>query len=183
MAATPKVLLTGRPGIGKTTLIRRFLASVQVQAGGFYTEEIRRGGERLGFSLNLLSGPRYVLASVEIAGRWHVGKYGVDVRTFESATVPEIESAIAQNRLVVVDEIGKMELFSERFQEAVRRALDSPAAVLGTILSRPHPFADGIRRRRDVTILEVTPANRDRLPLELPRLFGLQVMNRNASQV
>jgi nucleoside-triphosphatase len=183
MAATPKVLLTGRPGIGKTTLIRRFLASVRVQAGGFYTEEIRRGGQRLGFSLNLLSGRRCVLASVEIAGRWRVGKYGVDVRTFESAAVPEIEDAISQNRLIVVDEIGKMELFSERFQEVVRRALDSPAPVLATILSRPHPFADEIRRRRDVTILEVTPANRDRLHLDLARLFGLQEVNPGANLV
>jgi len=172
MTERAKVLLTGRPGIGKTTAIQRLLAAAHIEAGGFYTGEIRRGGQRLGFSLNLLSGKSLVLASVEIAGRWRVGKYGVDVRTFEAAVVPEIEEAIAAARLVVMDEIGKMELFSERFREVARRALDSPVPVLGTILSRPHPFADEIRKRRDVRIIEVTLANRDSLPAELMKIFA-----------
>jgi len=120
----------------------------------------------------LLGGETRVLASVEIAGRWRVGKYGVDVRGFEEAVVPEIEAAIAGGRLVVMDEIGKMELFSERFRDAVRRALDSAAPVLGTILSGPHPFADEIRKRREVSIIEVTFENRDRLPAELSKLFA-----------
>jgi len=176
MAGSPKVLLTGPPGIGKTTVIQRFLARTRVGAGGFYTQEIRRGGQRFGFSLNLLSGEQHILASVAIGGRWRVGKYGVDVRTFETAAVPAMEKAIADNRLVVVDEIGKMELFSESFHRAVQRALDSSAPVLGTILSRPHPFADEIRRRGNITIVEVTWKNRDALPNDLARLFGLQVI-------
>lgn len=173
MSKCPKVLLTGRPGIGKTTVIRRFLARTRVEAGGFYTEEIRREGRRVGFSLNLLSGERRVLASVEIGGSWRVGKYGVDVRTFETAAVPEIEKAIAGEHLVVVDEIGKMELFSERFREVVRLALDSSAPILATILNRPHPFADEMRNRNDIHLIEVTPANREGLPRDLAELFGL----------
>jgi len=175
MGSPSKILLTGRPGIGKTTVIRRFLALTRAQAGGFYTEEIRREGQRLGFSLNLLSGERHVLASVEIGGPWRVGKYGVDVRTFEAAAVPAIEKAIAQNQLVVVDEIGKMELFSARFREAVRRAMDSSAPILGTILSRPHPFADELRTRRAIRLIEVTWTNRDGLPSDLAKLFGYPV--------
>ena len=173
MGKGPKVLLTGRPGVGKTTVIRRFLACTRVEAGGFYTQEIRREGRRLGFSLNLLSGERHILASVEISGPWRVSKYGVDVRTFEAAAVPEIEKAIATENLVVVDEIGKMELFSERFREVVRLAFDSSAPVLATILSRPHPFADELRNRGDVSLVEVTLTNRETLPRDLAERFGL----------
>jgi len=170
----PKVLLTGRPGIGKTTVIRRFLAETGAEAGGFYTEEIRRGGSRFGFSLNIVGGERYILASVEIKGPPRVGKYGVDLRTFERAAVPAIERAVAEGRLVVVDEIGKMELFSERFRRAVLGALDSSAPLLGTILSRPHPFADEIVRRADVRVINVTFENRDRLASELAELFAFE---------
>lgn len=171
--APPNVLLTGRPGIGKTTVIRRFLRLTRVQAGGFFTQEMIRKGKRFGFSLNLLNGETRVLASTDIAGRWRVGKYGVDVEGFESAAVPEIEAAIAAGRMVVIDEIGKMEMFSRRFCEAVQQALDAPVPVLGTLLVRPHPFADAIRARRGVDVLEVTAANRDRLPAELGDRFGL----------
>ena len=171
MSAQPKVLLTGRPGIGKTTVIRRFLELTRLAAGGFFTQEMLRGGTRFGFSLNLLNGTTLVLASVDIRGRWRVGKYGVDVAGFENAAVPEIEKAIAEGRLVVIDEIGKMELFSRRFWDVVRQALDAPAPVLGTILFRPHPFADAIRDRRDVEIIEVTTAKRNRLPADLAQRF------------
>jgi len=171
VTTSSKVFLTGRPGIGKTTVIQRFLALTRLEAGGFYTQEIRRGSGRFGFSLNLLNGQQYILASTAISGPWRVGKYGVDVRTFEAVAVPEIEKAVASGRLVVVDEIGKMELFSERFREAVERALDSPTPVVGTILSRPHPFGDAIRRRSNVKIIEVTVDNRDTLPRSLAEIF------------
>lgn len=175
MRPHPKILLTGRPGIGKTTVIRRFLELTGVRAAGFFTQEIRRGGTRFGFSLNLLSGRRYVLASVEISGPPRVSKYGVDLETFDSTALPELERGLAEGSLLVIDEIGKMELFSERFRRLVRAAVDSPAPLLGTILERPHPFADEIRRHRSVEIIEVNRANRDRLPRQLAERFGLTV--------
>jgi len=179
MANIPKVLLTGLPGIGKTTIIQRFLELTGAEAGGFFTEEIRQRGQRFGFSLNLLSGHRYVLASVEIRSRFRVGKYGVDLQTFETYALPAIGEAIAARKLVVVDEIGKMEMLSQPFRQLIRIALDSKSLsprILGTILSRPHPFADEIRRRPDVRIVEVTKENRDRLPAELAEMFGLQIV-------
>lgn len=165
-------LLTGRPGVGKTTCLRKALELARVLAGGFFTEEIRERGARVGFALETLDGRRTTLAHVNQRGSPRVGKYGVDLAALERVGVPAIREAVRQGRLVVVDEIGKMELASPAFREAVEEAILSPAVVLGTILSAPHPWADRIRARPNVRLIPVTPANRDALPQELARLLG-----------
>jgi nucleoside-triphosphatase len=160
-------LLTGRPGVGKTTALRRALALLDRPAGGFFTAEMRRGGARVGFAIETLDGRRATLAHVERKGSPRVGKYGVDVETLERLGVPALRSAIEAGRLVVIDEIGKMEMASAAFRQAVEEALASPAPVLGTILAAPHPWADRLKAMPSVTLITVTPANRDTLPGEL----------------
>jgi len=157
------VLVTGPPGCGKTTLIRRAVAELGVPAAGFYTEEVRSAGRREGFALVTLDGRRATLASVRIRGPHRVSRYGVDVEALESVGLPALEEAAAGSKLLVVDEIGKMELFSQRFREAVVRALDAGGPVLATVMLSRHPFADALKARDDVRLIHLTPENRDRV--------------------
>ena len=85
------ILLTGRPGIGKTTLIKKLIDSVSLSKGGFYTEEIRKGRERIGFSLITLEGKKSTLSSIKIKSPYRVGKYRVDVDSFEKVGVEAVK--------------------------------------------------------------------------------------------
>lgn len=164
--------LTGRPGVGKTTCIRTLLELLQVPAGGFLTEEIRQGGSRVGFSLRTLDGRRATLAHINRSGGPRVGKYGVNLDALDRVGVPAIREAVRQGRLVVIDEIGKMELASATFRQAVEEALQSRATVLATILGASHPWADRIRLHPAVHLIEVTRANREPLPAQLAALLN-----------
>jgi nucleoside-triphosphatase len=158
------VLVTGRPGVGKTSVIEAVAREFPQVAGGFTTSEIQERGVREGFHVTTLDGKSAVLAHVNFRGRVRVAKYGVDLPAFEQLALPAMDDAILRRRIVVIDEIGKMELASEIFCDVVEKALDSPAIVLAAIMERPHPYADQIKRRTDVVILEVTAENRDLLP-------------------
>jgi len=152
-------LITGRPGCGKTSLLRQALAAYDGSAGGFFTEEIRREGERLGFRLVTLDGQAAVLAHADLRRRHRVGRYGVDVRALEAVGVAALRRA-APDTLAVIDEIGKMELLSAPFREAVLEIISRGQRVLGTILLNPHPWADGIKRQPQVRVETLTRANR-----------------------
>jgi len=156
------ILLTGRPGIGKTTLIKKLINSLPLSKDGFYTEEIRKGKERIGFSLITLDGKKSILASVKIKSPYRVGKYRVDVDSFEKVGVEAIKKAIPTKQLIIVDEIGKMELFSKKFRDIVIQALNT-GRVLATIKKGRTGFIDKIKSRRDVKLLEVNFENRDTL--------------------
>ncbi len=161
------VLLTGRPGVGKTTLLRRVVGNLKIAAGGFYTEEIREGGARVGFRLRTWEGKSGVLAHVRFEGPPRVGKYGVDPRVMDEIGAPAVIEAIGHARLIAIDELGGMELFSRRFRESVLAALDSPVPVSGVIQDRAHPFLNQVRTRPDVEILRLRVENRSRLEQEL----------------
>jgi nucleoside-triphosphatase THEP1/uncharacterized protein with PIN domain len=155
------LFVTGRPGVGKTTLIKRVLDDLDADVGGFVTSEIRAAGARVGFAITDLRGDEGVLAHVSIESPFRVGKYGVNREDLERIGVGALDGAIASSDLVVMDEIGRMELCSESFQEAVGRALDSPKPVFGTIQDRENRFLDEVRARPDVEVVRITEANRD----------------------
>ncbi len=157
------LLLAGRPGVGKTTLLRAVVARLGDQAGGFTTEEVRQAGRRVGFRLVTLDGQSGWLARAGTPSRFRVGKYGVDLEFLERAGVPAMQQAVREGRLVVVDEIGKMELFSTAFRSAVLEAVDGPAPVLGTVMARPVPWVVELQARPAVQVLVVTEGNRDQL--------------------
>jgi nucleoside-triphosphatase len=179
-AVTQKVLLTGRPGCGKTTLIKGVVNKLSQRAGGFYTEEIRdsesvrerSGGTRAGFKIVTLDGKEAAFAHVDFKTRDHVGKYGLDLSALERIGVGALRQAIQARRLVVIDEIGPMEIRSPTFREAVNEALDSELPVLATIFARSLPFTEAIKSRPDVTLIEVRPDNRERLVSELSDRFN-----------
>ena len=172
------LLVTGKPGVGKTTAVLRALELSGVPARGFVTREIRGPQGRLGFELRTLDGRVDTLASVELAGPPRVGKYGVNLAALEKLGVPEIEAAVSEGLLLVVDEIGKMELFSESFRAAILRALDSSTPVLATITKSRHPVAERIKARPDVQVVEITAANRDTVVQEVLLPWILEVAKR-----
>ncbi|MCJ7764086.1 MAG: nucleoside-triphosphatase [Dehalococcoidales bacterium] len=152
-------LLTGIPGTGKTSLIKQAVAGMKGKAGGFYTEEIRSNGIRKGFKLVTLDGEEAILAHIKIQSKYQVGKYGVDVDALEKVGVAALQKAIRQCQLVVVDEIGRMELFSDSFRKTVLEIIDSGKWLLGTIMFNSNKWADTIKRRPEVFVAPVTGAN------------------------
>jgi nucleoside-triphosphatase len=153
-------LLSGEPGSGKTTIIKEVLSKANKSAGGFYTEEIRSQGVRQGFQIVTLEGKSAVLSHTSVRSPHRVGKYGVDIDNMDKVAVPALRQAIQNKDSIVIDEIGKMELFSQSFKDAVIEALQSEKKVLGTIMLASNPWADKIKERPEVEIIIVTRFNR-----------------------
>jgi len=155
------ILITGRPGCGKTTLVKRLTAALpHLNPVGFYTEEIRAGGIRTGFSLNGLDGKTSILAHVDVKSRYRVGKYSVDIEAFEEfiESIPFFNSS---TEMILIDEIGKMECFSATFIRYLNDILDSNIPLIATIaLKGAGPIAT-IKRRPDVDLFELTEDNQD----------------------
>lgn len=182
-----KILLTGRPRVGKSTIIQRVVERLRgagfKDIGGFYTSEIRRTGERIGFAINTLNGKVGRLAEVGFESPYRLGKYGIDMESFDTIALRALEDAIPPTfpqggeRLIVIDEIGYMELKSRRFRELVIKAMDSPAFVLATIMRSRFDFANDIKARPDVEVIVVRVDNRDRLVDEIVERLGVKGLN------
>jgi nucleoside-triphosphatase len=162
-----KTLITGKPGVGKTTLIRKIIEHIQpLSMAGFYSLEIRSKGYRSGFELRGLNGDRHILAHVGLESRHRVGKYGVDTPGFE-AFLEKLDLLNPHVQLIVIDEIGKMELFSNRFQTLVLEVLTTNRSLLASIALQGKGFIQRIKQRPDIHLVTLTHDNRNRLLAEI----------------
>jgi nucleoside-triphosphatase len=166
----PHILITGLPGVGKTTLIRTLLERLaEYRPAGFYTEEIRgEEGTREGFRLVTLCGRQLILSHIRHTGPRRVGRYGVDVEGFE-CLLEELDLRDSLAPLIIIDEIGKMECFSRRFIDNVALLLDGPKTLIATIALKGEGFIKQVKQRPDCRLVTITRENRDGLLDELAR--------------
>ncbi|HSB43868.1 MAG TPA: nucleoside-triphosphatase [Nitrospira sp.] len=164
----PHILITGTPGVGKTTLTRELARQLaDHHPAGFYTEEIRDAqGTREGFRLVTLCGHQLVLSHIHHPGPYRVSRYGVDVHGFEQL-LSDLDLSHTQSRLVIIDEIGKMECFSRRFTDDITALLNQPKFLVATIALKGEGFIRHVKDRPDCRLITVTRENRDRLLSEL----------------
>jgi nucleoside-triphosphatase len=163
--SVPKILLSGPPGCGKTTIIKRVVSGLRIPAKGFFTEEVRgKDGQRIGFDVVVIDGRRGPLARVDYKGH-RVGRYGVCLDFLETVALPDLSEPV--DALIVVDEIGKMECFSSAFQGVVISILSGGSPVIGTLALGGSAFIREVRSKKDVEIIGVTQGNRERLVKEL----------------
>ncbi len=171
------IFITGAPSSGKTTVIKKLLSQLPLPANGFYTEEKRVGARRVGFCMHTLDGKVAFLAHENIKSEFFIRRYGVSIENIETIAVPAIEPVGSQ--IIILDEIGKMECFSEPFQQAAIKALDSPNIVIGTITLGGSDFIQKVKSRDDIAIFEVTQENRNTLPQTL--LQQIKDLEKNSS--
>jgi len=168
MSATCNVLLiTGTPGIGKTTIVKKVITSLpDLNVAGFYTEEIRVNSVRQGFDLVTFQGKRFIMAHIDSDSAYRVGKYGVDVEAIDTA----VEMTLSEDHkteLFIIDEIGKMECFSGLFVKRLSSLLDSGKPVVATIALKGAGFISEEKNRAGVELWEVTRQNRDEMPAKV----------------
>lgn len=167
---TPKfIVLTGSPGVGKTTIVRnavKALVERGITVSGFYTTELREKGQRVGFDVVTTDGKRASLARVRevfpAAKGPFVGRYCVDVHAFQEVA---LDSLKARSDVLVIDEVGKMELFSELFRNRVAELLaNENNCILVTVpLSAGAPLVEQIKRHKCGRVFTVSRSNRDDL--------------------
>jgi nucleoside-triphosphatase len=170
-----RLLVEARPGAGKTTALltlSQLLRDAGVALCGFLTRELREGRGRVGFEIETFDGERALLAHVSLPGPPRVGRYGVDLDAFDRVALSAIRRTTADS-VVLIDELGKMELASERFREAVTAVFDQRVPVVASVQMGRHPVSDSLKRRPDVEMLRLTAGNRDRLPRELAQRLGV----------
>jgi nucleoside-triphosphatase len=156
------IFVTGPPSSGKTTVIKKVIKLLPIPARGFYTEEERINDKRVGFLMHSLDGKKGYLAHQDIPSEQHIRRYGVSIANIDSIAVPAITPN--QEQVIILDEIGKMECFSQNFIAAAKQALNSSRVIIGTITLGGSDFILEVKQRNDIEILEVTVENRNHLP-------------------
>ncbi|HID20090.1 MAG TPA: NTPase [Methanophagales archaeon] len=165
--------ITGKPKIGKSTIIKeviRRLKAEGIAVGGMLTSDIHERGRRVGFSIeDINSGVKGVLAHVHQRGT-KVGKYGVNLIDLDSIGTSSIKDAVSRPDIavIIVDEIGPMELKSKRFINAIEEAIRSDKHIIVSVHQRSEH--ELVRRiKRDFEIFVVTEENRDGITMVLAK--------------
>ena len=166
------LLITGLPGVGKTVLIKKLSEALKsFDPVGFYTEEIREGGERKGFELISLDGKKGLLSHKDLRSPNTVGRYKVDIKSFEDF-LDSISFFNSLTRLIIIDEIGKMECLSNQFKRLLKEILDSEKWVIATIALKGSGLIAEVKGRQDVKLFEIIKGNRESLFSEILKEVG-----------
>ncbi len=172
----PAIFLSGKPGVGKTTAVKSIISLLGRRPGGFYTREVRSQSHRTGFEIVTLDGRTAWLAgrasTKTFSEEIQLGKYRVNLRAIDSFAVPALQRALAAGGIIIIDEVGPMELASELFRQTVLEILGSDAPLVGTLMQRPNPFADRVRRHPRAQVKTVTLTNRNDIPAEVVAELG-----------
>ncbi len=160
------LFVTGQPGVGKTSVLLRVVDVLKAKGyavRGMISREVREQGIRIGFEIvDFYTGQKGWLAHIRQPSGPQVGKYRVNLDDLKNIGVNAILKAMKDADVIVVDEIGPMELFSQAFKDAIVQAVDSNKPILGTIHFRAqNPIINAIKARNDVEIFEVTNENRE----------------------
>lgn len=165
------ILLTGKPRSGKTTLLKKIITHLD-NCGGFYTEEILKDNQRIGFKIKTLNGKEAILAHQEIKSNLRLGRYGINLKGLEEVGIKAIEEAIDKKKIIIIDEIGPMELVSQRFKEVVTKAFASGKRIIGVIHRKDTEFLNTLKRRKDVILFEISLDNQQEILKKILSLLG-----------
>ncbi|NLU45460.1 MAG: NTPase [Euryarchaeota archaeon] len=176
MVSDIKIGITGLPGSGKTYTLMRVIEMLRDgghTVGGMINEPVTDGRRKIGFTVrNILTGESQSFADQETESKIMIGRIGVDLDRFEEVGIAAIRQACEECDIVVIDEIGKIEVESQLFVDTVKWALERNKPMILTLHKKSrNPLLQDIRRRDDVRILEVTPTNRNLLPYKIIRLM------------
>lgn len=157
-----RIAITGKPGVGKSTIITKVIDKLDTSIGGIQCSEMRKDGKRVGFSIkDIATGETGILSHIGCTGP-NVGRYHVNMQDLDGIGAVAVRGAVGCD-LVVVDEIGPMELKSTRFISAVEEVLGSDIPMLVVVHhSSRHPLAQRIHKEFEV--IQVNEQNRDDLP-------------------
>lgn len=169
---TRVLILTGAPGVGKTTVLTKTVDALKakgVSVGGMISREVRESNVRVGFEiLDLTNGKHGWLAHVNGQSGPQVGKYHVNLQDLDNIGTAAITQALEKCSAIVVDEIGPMELYSQKFKQAVAQTLESKKLMLAVVHRKAKdPLVTQVKRRLDAEIFNVTFSNRENLPEQL----------------
>ena len=154
-------LLTGKPRMGKTTMIKKLINEIGLDhCGGFYTEEITKLNDRVGFRCVSINGESVEIANVESPSKTRIGRYGIDIEKFEKFAIKILQEALRSKKIIVIDEIGFMQMLSHSFQKVVQEIVSGNKIVLGTIPLDSHPEIDKIKYLKEVKIISINEFNR-----------------------
>ena len=168
------LLLTGNPGVGKTTVLIKTVDALKAEGysvGGMISREVREGNVRVGFEiLDLTNSKHGWLAHVNQKTGPQVGKYHVNLEDLDNIGAQAIMQALEKCDVIAIDEIGPMELFSQKFKQAVKQALDGRKLVLAVVHGKARDLLiTQAKEREDAETFTVTLANRDKLAEEITK--------------
>lgn len=183
LVANLKIGLTGLPGAGKTTAVLKIIEMLkqtddELTIGGMINEPVLKDKRIVGFStMNLANGDTAVFGSTKFESKFTVGNIGFDFSKLDEVGVQAIRQAINESDVIVIDEVGKIEVESQAFVDIVKEAVEAEKPMLITLHKKSrNPLLQDIRRRDDVRLLDITPTNRNLLPHKIVRLMNGEIV-------